>query len=86
MIHPSRRETTVALTINVAYDEDAQVWVAESDDIPLVTEADTYETLYRKLADLIQDVLVDNGDPRAGKDVAFELITHSRSLPRARVA
>jgi hypothetical protein len=29
------------------------------------------------MPDLIQDVLADNGDPRAGSDVSFELITHS---------
>jgi hypothetical protein len=69
-----RRETTVALIVNVTYDEDDQVWVAESDDIPLVTEADTSEILYRKLPDLIHDVLIDNNDPRAGKDVALELV------------
>lgn len=76
----------MALTINVAFDEDAQVWVAESDDIPLVTEAVTYEVLYLKLPDLIQDVLAGNDDPRAGKDIPFELVTHSSSLPRKRVA
>ena len=74
------------IIINVEYDEEAQVWVAQSDAIPLATEADTFEILYRKLPDMIQDVLLDNGDPRAGKDVPFELVTHSSSLPRMRVA
>ncbi|HEY8332430.1 MAG TPA: DUF1902 domain-containing protein [Tardiphaga sp.] len=80
------REIAVSLIINVEYDEEAQVWVAQSDTIPLVTEADTFEILYRKLPDMIQDVLFDNGDPRAGEDVPFELVTHSSSLPRMRVA
>ena len=74
------------IIIRVDYDEDAQVWVAQSDEIPIVTEADTFEILYRKLPDMIQDVLFDNGDPRAGKDVPFELVTLSSSLPRLRVA
>ena len=74
------------IIIRVDYDEDAQVWVAQSDEIPIVTEADTFEILYRKLPDMIQDVLFDNGDPRAGKDVPFELVTPSSSLPRLRVA
>lgn len=63
-----------------------RAWVAESDDIPLVTEADTYEILCGKLPDLIQDVLINNGDSRAGKDVPLELVTHSSSFPRTRVA
>ena len=74
------------IIIRVDYDEDAQVWVAQSDEIPIVTEADTFEILYRKLPDMIRDVLLDNGEPRAGKDVPFELVTHSSSLPRMRVA
>ncbi len=47
--------------------------------------ADTFERLYQKMPDLIQDVLSENGDPRAGADVPFELVTHSYS-PRVRVA
>uniref|UniRef100_Q07IW3 DUF1902 domain-containing protein n=1 Tax=Rhodopseudomonas palustris (strain BisA53) TaxID=316055 RepID=Q07IW3_RHOP5 len=74
------------LVIRVDYDEEAGVWVAQSDQIPLVTEADTFEILYRKMPDLIQDVLADNGDPRAGADVPFELITQSNAKPRFRVA
>jgi hypothetical protein len=49
----------MALTINVACEEDSQVCVAENDDIPLVAKADTHEILYRKLPDLIQDGLID---------------------------
>ncbi|MBB5047064.1 hypothetical protein HNR60_001816 [Rhodopseudomonas rhenobacensis] len=75
-----------SLTIQVDYDEDARVWVAQSDQIPLVTEAETFEILFRKLPDMIQDVLADNADPRAGTDVRFELITHSHARPRSRVA
>ncbi len=76
----------VALVIQVALDEEAGVWVAQSDDIPLVTEAETYEVLYRKMPDLIQDVLAENGDPRAGEDVPFELVTSSHATPRFQVA
>ena len=75
-----------SITIRVDFDDDAQVWVAQSDEISLVTEADTFEILYRKLPDLIQDVLADNRDVRAGQDVRFELVTHSHSSPRIRVA
>ena len=71
-------EMPMTLIINVDYDEEAQVWVAQSDTIPLVTEADTFEILYRKLPDMIQDVLLDNGDPRAGQQIDYELITQSQ--------
>jgi hypothetical protein len=75
-----------AIVIRADYDEEAQVWVAQSDEIPLVTEAATFEVLCQKLPSLIQDVLGENGDARVGQDVAFELITQSHSLPRAKVA
>jgi hypothetical protein len=75
-----------SIIIRVDYDEEAQVWVAQSDEIPLVTEAVTFEILYKKLPDLIQDVLGENGDSRVGEDVPFELVTHSHSAPRIRVA
>lgn len=84
---PMRQEAAVSpIIIRVDYDEDARVWVAQSDQIPLVTEADTFELLYRKMPDLIQDILGDNNDPHVGQDVPFELVTHSQSRPRVRVA
>jgi hypothetical protein len=60
--------------------------VAQSDEIPLVTEAATVEVLCQKLPALIQDVLEENGDPRAGTDVPFELLIQSHSAPRAELA
>jgi hypothetical protein len=75
-----------AIQIRADYDEEAHVWVAQSDEISLVTEAATFEILCQKLPSLIQDVLGENGDARAGQDVPFELITQSHSLPRAKVA
>ncbi|MEA2893195.1 MAG: hypothetical protein QOI05_3988 [Bradyrhizobium sp.] len=75
-----------AILIRAQYDNEAHVWVAQSDEIPLVTEAATFEALCQKLPSLIQDVLGENGDARVGQEVPFELITQSHSLPRANVA
>lgn len=82
----TERAEMTAIVIRADYDEEAHVWVAQSDEIPLVTEAATFEILCQKLPSLIQDVLGENGDARVGQDVAFELITQSHSLPRAKVA
>ena len=46
--------------VKAEFDTEAAVWVAESDDIPLVTEADTIEALRKKLPDIVRDVLHDN--------------------------
>jgi hypothetical protein len=66
-----------SILIRADYDDEVRVWVAQSDEIPLVTEAATFEILCQKLPSLIQDVLDENGDARADKDVSFELIIQS---------
>jgi hypothetical protein len=71
-----------AILIRAEYDDEAHVWIARSDEIPLVTEAVTFEILCQKIPIVIQDVLGENGDARAGQDVPFDLITQSHSLPR----
>jgi hypothetical protein len=74
------------IVIRADFDEEAEVWVAQSDEIPLVTEAATYELLLKKLPNLIQDVLEENGDSRTGTEVPFELVTQSRAGPRVDAA
>lgn len=68
--------TSVAeiVRISAEYDEEAKVWVAQSDDIPLVTEADTVEQLLGKIPGLIQD-LVEDGDTR--DNIPFRLNFHA---------
>jgi len=60
------------IRINAEYDPEASVWVAESDDIPLITEADTVEALRAKLPGMISDLI--EGDSR---DFIIDLTTHS---------
>ena len=50
------------IKVEAFWDEEAQVWVASSDDVPgLVTEAETMEQLMRKLKILIPELLQANG-------------------------
>lgn len=74
------------IIIRADFDDEARVWVAQSDEIPLITEAATISDLFSKLPSLIQDVLDANGDERAGSSVPYELVTHARAEPRTRVA
>lgn len=49
------------LTITAVWDDEAAVWVAQSDDVPgLITEADTFAGLRAKLSDLIPELLAEN--------------------------
>ena len=59
------------INILANWDPEAKVWVAESNDIPLVTEASTVEVLLAKLPGIIQDLLEDEADGK-GLDIAFE--------------
>jgi predicted RNase H-like HicB family nuclease len=50
------------LTVSAVWDDEADVWVACSDDVPgLITEADTFTELRTKLLDLIPELLAENG-------------------------
>lgn len=50
------------LLVNAVWDDEAQVWVATSDDVPgLATEAETWEALMAKLRILVPELLEANG-------------------------
>jgi hypothetical protein len=66
------------LTIRICaeYDAEASVWVAQSEDIPLVTEAETVDALRAKLPGMISDLIEGHSG-----DVKIELTAHrSESL------
>lgn len=65
------------IRIDAQWDPEAQVWVAISADIPLVTEAPTVDALAAKLPGLIQDLLEDEAEVEL--EVPFELISHCAS-------
>ena len=70
--------------IEAFWDQEAQVWVAESSDIlGLVTEADNLDLLTNKLKQMIPELLANNhhmsiDDQR--KVISFELVTHRQEL------
>jgi predicted RNase H-like HicB family nuclease len=63
------------LFVRAEWDEEARVWVANSDDVPgLATEGDTLEGLVVKLKVMIPELLEANGTAE-GKEVPFEILT-----------
>jgi predicted RNase H-like HicB family nuclease len=69
--------------VEAFWDSEAQVWVAQSDDVMgLVTEANTLDALIYKLKDIIPELLKANNldIDNAEKVIAFELITHRQEL------
>jgi hypothetical protein len=58
----SRRPTSRSYTVRAIWDDEAKVWVAESDDVPgLTTEAANPEELAGNLRILVPELLELNG-------------------------
>jgi predicted RNase H-like HicB family nuclease len=64
--------------IKVQWDEEADVWVAESEDLPgLITEADTTEGIIERLHTLVPELLEANAcRPAAGQSVEVKASFH----------
>ena len=63
------------LFVRAEWDEEAQVWVASSDDVPgLATEESTIEGLIEKLKVMIPELLEANGESTDAQ-VPFEILT-----------
>jgi hypothetical protein len=61
LLTPAGNQTVPGIVrISAEYDNEAKVWVAQSDDLPLVTEAEIVEQLMPKLPGVIRDLVDDN--------------------------
>ncbi|MFZ0528021.1 MAG: DUF1902 domain-containing protein [Xanthobacteraceae bacterium] len=71
------------VVVTATWDPEVCVWVATSDDIPLVTEAPSMDALMAKLPGLLQDLLedVDDGEEM---EIPFEVIGHIHDSVRVR--
>lgn len=74
------------LFIRAEWDDEADVWVATSDDVPgLATEAETIEALSSKLQTMVPELLDANGYPD-GPEVSFELLARKFSIAHREAA
>jgi len=71
------------IVVDATWDPEAGVWVAQCQNLALVTEARTIEELKAKLPGMIQDLLEDDDDGQE-IDVPFELIARSTEHVRVR--
>ena len=69
------------IVVRAIWDEVANMWVAESGDIGLVTEAPTMEALRNKVPQMIIDLLECDGE-RGDFDIPVEYIAHSSQRVR----
>jgi predicted RNase H-like HicB family nuclease len=74
--------TTKPFFIRAEWDDESQVWVATSDDVPgLVTEGETLEQLIQKLKIMIPELLDANG-VALSQEVPFELLWRRFEIAR----
>ena len=72
--------TIKPLFVRAEWDEEANVWVATSDDVPgLATEEATMESLIEKLRIIIPELLEANG-VKIDQEVPFEVMTRRFEL------
>lgn len=66
---------TKQATVEAVWDNEAKVWVAQSDDVPgLVTEAESSEVLLEKLRVLIPELLEANHCLTAGENLTINIL------------
>ena len=73
--------TSGDLLISAIWDDEAQVWVVTSENVPgLVTEADTLEALTQKLEALIPELLELNGRDALGDEFSFKVVSERTAI------
>lgn len=69
------------LKVFAEWDNDANVWVAQSDDVPgLVTEGETFQILVEKLKVMIPELLDENGYADGEPEIPFEVQANCRVM------
>ncbi|MDR0910502.1 MAG: DUF1902 domain-containing protein [Spirochaetaceae bacterium] len=61
--------------VNMNWDNEARVWTAENDDIPLALEAGSYDALIERVRYIAPEILAENGKP---SEVILDFETHRR--------
>ena len=69
------------LEVTATWDNEAKVWVAESEDVPgLATEAATREEMLRKLEEIIPALLEENDNFRGAPELPCSLMWQELEL------
>ena len=57
--------------VNVRWDDDARVWYAICESIPLALESDSFDTLIERVKVAAPEILAENGDNSASIRLYF---------------
>ena len=70
------KEYTVLLT----WDDEARVWIAENDHIPIALESESFDTLIERVRETVPEILEENNK---SSDVYLNFITYRRERASA---
>ena len=69
--------------VRAEWDDEANVWVATSDDVPgLATEAETMKELSKNIEVMIPELFTGNGYLHAG-EISYEVLARKFSVTQA---
>ena len=60
-------------TVLLAWDEEARKWYAQNDDIPIILEDASLDTLIRRVKLAAPELLEMNGEPHTGMHLLFKM-------------
>jgi len=60
-------------TVTIAFDDDAQRWYAQNDDIPIILEDDSLDALIRRVKLAAPEMLEINNLPHTGLNLVFKM-------------
>jgi len=63
----------IKYTILLKWDEEASVWIAENDDIPIALESDSLDTLIERVRIATPELLELNGNNNENITLHFEM-------------
>ena len=63
----------IEYTVILSWDDEAAVWIAENDDIPIALESDSLDTLIERVRNATPELLELNGKNHANISLQFKM-------------
>lgn len=67
-----------AFQVNVFHDIEAGVWLGVSDELPVATEADSFDELLDRVWEIAPIMALENGHRSSADDVRLNFVVHTR--------
>ncbi len=71
-----------SFAIKAEWDDEAGVWWGSNDELPLTTEAPTFEQLVARVLEIAQEIAVENGLAGPGDEIELHVVAERvQSVP-----